>query len=549
MSSSSGIDRPDKASQPLQNKPWRAPILWLLLPGIAGYVGAHFVELPSIWVTLCPALLLLSAVCLPLHRHKVWHIAFPAAVGLLAWSWTTHQSIEFPSIWDQLPPREVTVAGRIEQTYAGTVYPERAYAIVLIVTPPALSPELKGQKLFASLRQGADDITVRPHAKVSLQGVLVPVLNTEDDFGEFLESREINFQLRQGTLVQELDPPHQAQHWINSLRVQWKEWLSASPPEFASEGGLLAAVILGERAFLLAGAMHLFAVSGLHVMIVGLTLDQLLKLLQLSFFRRRFITLLFVGLYVAVIGFSPSAMRAFSILAFYCLASLLPRPAKPMRVILASGLLTLAVSPAQLYSIGFQLSYSVVISIITFGLPLIELIQNRWPSYRLSIEADLSGLHRFLRWLKRKLIESLCISFSATMGSAPLIILHFELWTPGAIVLNAFLVPIATAVVACGVVIILTHSVGLGFIAILATYPAWLLISFMERLSFTAIRIPGFYSDVRWHSSSWAYFAIITFLCLLLLSPKKESAYVRTLYLGSVSIALLSVVLVGTQPI
>lgn len=522
-----------------------------------GYLGAHFYGLQSIWSTLSFALLLL-VISLPLYRSKLWHVFFPIAVGLLAYTWANQQNIEPPPIWEQLPPREIRIEGAIEGVYPGKVYPNRVYATVRIINPPALIAELEGQKLFASISKKISAGPIRQHAKVSLLGILHPVPKTEDPFTDFLNSREINFQLRQGVVLKELEPPHQIQLWILALRKNWETWLSSAPPKFTTGGGLLAAMILGEREFLTpeqeetflsAGAMHLFAVSGLHVMIVGLTLDQLLKLLRLPFFRRRLIAIAFVGLYVAVIGFSPSALRAFSIMALYYLASILPRPVKPMPVILSSALLTLVINPAQLYSIGFQLSYSVVISIINFGLPLIELVHNRWPSYSLSIEADLSDRQRCQRWLKRKFVESVCISISATLGSAPLIILHFGLWTPGAIILNAFLVPIATLVVGCGVVIILTNSFGIGFFAGFAAYPAWLLISIMEHLSFAAIQLPGFYTELRWISPTLAYTALISFLILLIIAPKKGAAYSRTLYLGGITIFLLSLIFIGTHPI
>lgn len=437
------------------------------------------------------------------------------------------------------------------------MYPESAYAIIRIKSAPRLMPELHGQKAFASVSQDTQEIPLRKNARIQLKGVLFPATTDNEEFSDFLESRDIRFQLRQGRILLETKPPPTAISWLSSLRKDWAGWLHDSPTAHANASGLLAAMILGERefltsaqeeTFLAAGAMHLFAVSGLHVMIVGLTMDQLLKLLRISFFTRRIISLCFVGLYVSVIDFSPSALRAFSILAFYVLSTLLPRPAKPIPVVLASALVTLIISPSQLYSIGFQLSYSVVIAILTFGLPLKDCFLQRWPGYRLSLETDLTALQKSLRWGRRKTIESLCISFAATLGSAPLIILHFQLWTPGAIVLNALLVPIATLVVGAGVLIILLHSFGLGPLSIVFAYPAWILIRLMEKTSVYATAIPGFYTDLSWDRDDFAHLALVSFLLLLLATPTRLSVYAKTACFGGISIYLLSVILIGTTP-
>lgn len=71
------------------------------------------------------------------------------------------------------------------------------------------------------------------------------------------------------------------------------------------------------RIFATAGTSHVFAVSGLHVMIVAYAISTILSLAGIS---RRFHAVFLVpllGAYVAMVGAPPSALRAFSMASLY----------------------------------------------------------------------------------------------------------------------------------------------------------------------------------------------------------------------------------------
>ena len=96
--------------------------------------------------------------------------------------------------------------------------------------------------------------------------------------------------------------------------------------EHSDAASLNRAILLGERrslpkeakrVFAASGAMHVFAVSGVHVMAVA---KVLAVLMQLLFVPKRFAgaaAVPFVWGYVCVIGLPPSAVRAATMATFY----------------------------------------------------------------------------------------------------------------------------------------------------------------------------------------------------------------------------------------
>lgn len=509
----------------------RAPLLWVLLGLIAGYVLASRAPFqpPS------PALFVSAAGMLALAWWKrasrgFWGCAFLMAVALVAWIWARERQTQSPPVWESLPPREIVAEARMLEVYPGRTYPDRQYALVELEDVPALMSELEGQRAFASLKHDDAHPLLRSGEIHRLRGVLAPVEpEPGNGFNQLLAARGAHFRIRQGAALARLQAPPAWRHQLEALGARWTGWLTAAPARHADEGRLLGAMLMGERtlldptqesAFLLSGTMHLFAISGLHVMLVALTLQQGLNLLRVPRRIGFVIVLCLLGLYVGATGFSPSAVRAASMMAFYWMAGILGRRPRPLPAVVASAVVVLLIQPSQLWEIGFQLSYSVVLGILLLGLPLSERWGARRTPFAFVLKEELKAWQRAVVAGRKRAIDSLCISFSATIASAPLIVLHFGVWTPGAIVLNAILVPLASLVVATGVLIVLSHTVGLAALGGLLLHGAWLLLLAMEAIVERATTVPGVYGERQWAGPGAAYLVLTIFLLGLLLLPE-----------------------------
>ena len=150
--------------------------------------------------------------------------------------------------------------------------------------------------------------------------------------------------------------------------------------EFPHENtaALLKALLAGRRegldrdtvaVFRAAGASHILALSGLHLGILYGMLHVLLRWMGRSRFAmaaRSVIQVCLAAGYVVMTGASPSLVRAFLFILIHELSRHLPgRRMKPQNVFCAALTLQLAVSPAVVRSLGFQLSYLAMLGIIT----------------------------------------------------------------------------------------------------------------------------------------------------------------------------------------
>lgn len=150
-----------------------------------------------------------------------------------------------------------------------------------------------------------------------------------------------------------------------------------------------------------AGAMHVLAVSGMHVGI-------LLGFLQWVFYRipllrRRNVyiifTLIFVWMFALTTGMSTSVFRASLMFSILALGQLRGYSFFSLNALFVSALIILFVDPNALFHVGFQLSFLAMLGISLFFKPLQALIQSRnklinffWDGTALGLAAQIGTL-------------------------------------------------------------------------------------------------------------------------------------------------------------
>lgn len=144
--------------------------------------------------------------------------------------------------------------------------------------------------------------------------------------------------------------------------------------------GIPAALLLGEKSMLdtavkrdfsRSGVSHLLAISGLHMTVLFGSLAWLLKRLRLHPKVRAVMLGMGAFSYLFYLGFPPSATRAVVMLGFTYLSCLLSCRADPLTSLGAAGMGILLFSPTAVADVGFWLSFSSVLGILTL-LPLLK---------------------------------------------------------------------------------------------------------------------------------------------------------------------------------
>ena len=149
--------------------------------------------------------------------------------------------------------------------------------------------------------------------------------------------------------------------------------------------GVAAALLTGDKSaidpsirdmFIKSGTAHILAISGLHMSILSgilffifLRFFLYLSLVFPSICPKKFaaiITIPSTFLYLALSGFSPSAIRAFIMTTVALMSITLGRGAISLRSVSFAAFLILLFDSASLFLVSFQLSFSAVLALISF---------------------------------------------------------------------------------------------------------------------------------------------------------------------------------------
>ena len=242
--------------------------------------------------------------------------------------------------------------------------------------------------------------------------------------------------------------------------------------EFGIEGdefAVLAALTLGytealqpdlRQSYSATGAVHILAVSGLHVGIVYAAIAFLLGFIGRTHRQRIFksiLIILFLWTYAFITGLSPSVMRSAFMFSFVAFATCLERRSQIFNTIFMSAFFMLLINPNFLFAIGFQLSYSAVLSIIVFTVPASKVMKTK---------------NKAAHWCW----DLFMVSFAAQLGTAPFILYYFHQFPVYFLLTNFVAIPLSTVVIYSAIALLST-----SFIPIVSTVVAfvlkWLLVA------------------------------------------------------------------------
>ena len=140
-------------------------------------------------------------------------------------------------------------------------------------------------------------------------------------------------------------------------------------------GGLLCALLLGERGYLSSetrhdfarvGLSHVLALSGMHLAILSFAIEMFLSKLSIMKNPRKLIQMVFVVAYMALTGFPASVMRAGIMLLISSLLFLLSHRADSITSLFVAVTVILIAEPYATFDIGLWLSAFATLGILLF---------------------------------------------------------------------------------------------------------------------------------------------------------------------------------------
>ena len=249
-----------------------------------------------------------------------------------------------------------------------------------------------------------------------------------------------------------------SQNSFHPVRIanQWREYLSESLKlklKNKNSRSLTEAMLLGKRGeiseevlqnFADSGVIHVLAVSGLHVGILLLFMNFILR--PLRYFKNgKLIKLLVLiaglWLFALLAGLSSSVVRAVTMFSFVALGLLLNKENSVFHSLITSALILLLVNPFYLFDVGFQMSYLAVFAIVwiqpmlyAFWKPKFLIFDYFWKLMTVSLAAQIGVLpisllyfHQFpALFLFTNLVVIPFIGFVLVYGILVLVLSQFE---------------------------------------------------------------------------------------------------------------------------
>ena len=293
--------------------------------------------------------------------------------------------------------------------------------------------------------------------------------------------------------------------WYSKLGKRMAEQVSIGLGWTPETAALNRAILLGQRAglsrmrrdmFAAAGTIHVFAISGLHVMVIALALNKLLARLAVPLPACGLITIPIIAAYVMLTGMRPSAVRAAMMLAIYLLAPAFGRTSNARTAWALTAIAVYGLSPEHLFDPGCALSFAVMFGIVLW----IEWARGFVPL----ADPDTK---------RQKLIGSLGISLAAWVAGVPITAHTFGQFSVGGLLANVVVIYCAGKMVGCG----MFGLVASFFCSPLAAIANNLAAFFTSTMAFISERVASLpFACIKtpfwtyWHSLAWyvAWFAI-----------------------------------------
>lgn len=274
----------------------------------------------------------------------------------------------------------------------------------------------------------------------------------------------------------------------------------------SSEQQVAKAMILGEKddlsddirqSYATSGAMHILAVSGLHVGIIYIIVSSFLSVFLRHpryKFIKLFLILVSIVCYAFITGLSVSVLRAALMFSLIAIGKAIFRKSSVYNSLGIAAFILLVINPNFIYEVGFQLSFLAVFGIVAIYPVIYPLVSSRF-------------------WLVDKIWSISCVSMAAQISTVPLTIYYFHQFPTYFLLANLFVIPGAFMILTTGLTLLLFHFLGFPYMEFISTAYEYLIYGF-NHLIFLTEKLPGSLVS-RIHVSTTMVISIYSSMILL----------------------------------
>lgn len=336
---------------------------------------------------------------------------------------------------------------RVRETLKPNAYSHRYYVNILNVNTKHVSGKallnIKKDSIHSALPIDAIYTT-----NVNLNKVKAPLNPDQFSYKNYLDKQQVHYQLyADHTTIFNL--PHTSTS-LFGYAATFRNYINTQLTAYKytkDQLSIINALILGQRQnitkavydnYTNAGAIHILAVSGLHVGIILLLLNLIfspLERLKHGKTIKTIILLILLWTYALIAGGSASIIRATTMFSIVAIGINLKRPTNIYNTLAISVFVLLLIKPNFLFDVGFQLSYAAVIAIVSFQ-PILEQLWN--PKYK----------------LPKLLWQTLTVTIAAQFGIIPISLYYFHQFPSLFWLSNLIVIPFLSMILGLGLLVI-----------------------------------------------------------------------------------------------
>jgi competence protein ComEC len=361
----------------------------------------------GLWLTSCLALLVANNASKGVFaaRH------FTGSLFILAFFFSGMFYVTFQQVENQsnhfsnhfLPGNQLV--GRVVEMQEG----KGSFDRVLLETQSLLSPlniQTVNGKLLVHVKKEDSRQTIEVGDVLQVAAEVKPIQNANNP-GEFNQENFMRFKgIRHYAFIyptqwEKIDHAAGVMSFWANQRNRMKEKLNELLPP--NQAALATALSLGDKSlldratrasFANAGAMHVLAVSGLHVGILLFIIQWIFSKVPFLRKRNRFIiaALLLIWCFAFLTGLSASVVRAAGMFSIMGIGQLMGRNFFSFNSLFASAFILLLFQPYFIFDIGFQLSYLAMFGILMFYAPVAAVFNFKWKVLRYFWEGTAIGI-------------------------------------------------------------------------------------------------------------------------------------------------------------
>jgi ComEC/Rec2-related protein len=348
---------------------------------------------------------------------------------------------------------------------------------------------------------------VRVHG--SLQALERPRNPGQFDYAEYLRRQGVFGRLEAVNARDCTIEAHDAGNAMVALSLKLRAWMQTTlaldledSPELSS---LIASMVLGMRGdtpddvkdlFRKTGTLHLFAVSGLNVAMLGVIAWQVLKPFGMRRSSAVFVIIPMLFFYAMITGLGASCLRAAVMASIVLLGESLDRRTSVLNSLAAAALVILAWDTNQYFSPGFRFSFALVLVIVLLANRIqwqLEWI-GKPDAYLPRVLWNWRQRLGFLGW--QAIAGAIGVTIAAWCGSLLFTAGYFHLFSLSAIGANLISVPLAFLILALGVITLITAPV-VKFLAVIFSNANWACAKFLLVVVRFFAATPGGYQYVE----------------------------------------------------